>query len=361
MLHHQQGKMKLALEDYIYGGLLQQIKQEQPSNQQKVESIVKELAQKSAPALFASLRAASTLRELPSKSHCKNFLESYPSMHVWLARYRTIGRETLVNALQEAKNVPEAIETESPAVGVASPITEGADRELLVRQRTLDLVCHDLVNNRFSDAFTLLTELPLPAESTAAATLDATVPLTFLTPFEDAHRSNAAILSSLQLELVGFNKHLRCDLIGSVEAYKQAIAHYPNNVDAWLKLANVYLEVPDLDACSATFATLLAFLDAQSAEDEAVAVMKSWTLLHRVSVYVTRYVHTECSHYFVHFRFLKILPIIILCRCVVFPTRNEKGEYSPTAIADAQRDVDAALALSGKHPDPHASQLFIAA
>lgn len=284
----QQGKLKPALDDYIYGGLLQQIKQEQPSNQQKVESIVKELAQKSAPALFASLRAAATLRELPSKSHCKNFLESYPSMHVWLARYRSVGRESLVKALEEVKVVPEAVEAETPSSGVASPITEGADRDLLVRQRTLDLVCHDLVNNRFAEAFALLTDLPLPAASTAAATLDASVPLAFLTPFEDAHRSNAAILNSLQYELVGFNKHLRCDLTGSIEAYQQALAHYPNNIDAWLKLANVYLEVPDLEACGSTFTTLLAFLNAQDEQEEAVAVMKAWTLLHRVSLYVTR-------------------------------------------------------------------------
>jgi hypothetical protein len=34
--------------------------------------------------------------------------------------------------------------------------------------------------------------------------------------------------------------------------------------------------------------------------------------------------------------------------CVIIPIRNDKGEYPATAIADAQRDVDAALALTGK-------------
>ena len=74
------------------------------------------------------------------------------------------------------------------------------------------------------------------------------------------------------------------------------------------------LEVPDLAATTAVFSTLMAHYELLDKKSENVAIMMAWTLLHWVSVFVTR---------------------------------NEKGEYPPTAIADAQRDVDAALALTG--------------
>mmetsp|Transcript_105551 Transcript_105551/g.207034 ORF Transcript_105551/g.207034 Transcript_105551/m.207034 type:complete len:702 (+) Transcript_105551:86-2191(+) len=300
-----QGKLKQAIEDYVYAGLLQQFKQEAPSNQAKVETLVKELAQKSAPSVFKTLRAAAFMRDLPSKSHCKNFLESYPSVHLWIPHYRAQNRAVLEVSLAEVTPSAEASEPQS------------AEQELLFRQRALDLICHDLVHSRFTEAFELLAKLPVPAAPESVATvnptIDTAVPLQFLCLFEHVHRSNADILLSIQFEMIGFDKHLRCDLTGAIEAYQRSLQYYPNNVDAQLKLANVYLEVPDLAATNAQFDAILASFSALDESDSVVAVMKAWTLLHRVSIFVTR---------------------------------NESGEYSKTAIADSQRDVDAALALA---------------
>lgn len=294
-----QGKLKQALDDYIYAGLMQQLMNEAPSHQAKVESIVKELAQKGADALFKTMRAATSsgARALPSKSHCKNFLESYPSMHLWAPHYRGQSRSVLEEALKEVTATADADAAQGAdaegAEGAApdtSSIASPAERELQVRQHTLDLVCFDLVHNRFSDAFALLATLPLPAEEEPAApdALDASYPLLFLSPFGETYRTNAQVLLSLQCELIGFDKHLRCDLTGAVAAYQRALRHYPNNIDARLKLANVYLEVPDLAATSAVFATLMAHYETLDKRSENVAIMMAWTLLHWVSVFVTR-------------------------------------------------------------------------
>lgn len=285
--------MRPALDEYVLASLLLQQKQE-PGHQHKIEALAKVLALKSAPALFQRLRASTTIRPLPSKSHCKNFLDSYPSVQLWTEHYRGANREDLTAAVKAVQGV-DAAEEEGSA----------QSKEVQLRQATLDLIAFDLVHNRFESAFSLLTTIPLPElPADTSSELDSSVPLTYLTPFSEEHRSNAQMLLSLQYELVGFEKHLRCDLDGAVSCLLTSLRAYPNNIDARLKLANVYLEQPDAAACTAAYDSLLAFLESQEAaakeagamveEEEGgdvlqvLAVMKGWALLHKVSVYVTR-------------------------------------------------------------------------
>ena len=259
------------MEEYVFAGLVQQMKNEPPSNQHKVEAMVKELAQKTSANLCKSLRAAAAASGeslLPSKSHCKNFLESYPSMHVWIPHYQTVERATLVSALEEAAG--------------------DAD---LVRQCTLDLVCFDLLAHKFEDAFTLLNTLPVPDASAAPeeAPMSSTQALCYVTPYDEAQRADPNQMISFQLELVGFHKHLRRDLAGAIDAYNLALRYNPNNIDARMKLSNVYLEVPDLAASMALYDDILSHLEQRSdAQEEVAVVMKAWTLLHRVSNYIVR-------------------------------------------------------------------------
>lgn len=271
-----QDKLRLALDEYVYATLLQQRNQEPPSHQPKIDAIAKKLAMTTAPELFKKLRATSVDRALPSKSHCKNFLESYPSVHLWAEHYRGIDRSDLAATVKtlEESSWPEAT------------------KELKLRQATLDLVGWDLVHNRFESAFKLLPTIPLPeVPANLPSALDSESPLGYLTPYTDGDRTNEQLLLSLQYEIVGFEKHLRCDLDGAVEAYLAALRAFPNNIDARLKLANVYLEIPDLVSCGAVFADLMNDLDRREAAeaDAEQKVMKAWTLLHRVSVAVSRY------------------------------------------------------------------------
>jgi tetratricopeptide (TPR) repeat protein len=289
------GKSQLALEDYIYANLLQQLKNEPPSNQAKVESIVKEIARKGADNLFRTMRAAPGVRGLPSKSHCRNFLESYPSPHQWVPHYRGQERGDLEAALNEARReaaeeyAAGAGEVDNRAVGVSSAIASAVDPDLRVRQRALDLVCFDLVHNRFADAFELLASVPVPdALPTGSDALEPTLPLMFLSPFEEAFRTNSEVLLSLQFELLGMEKHLRCDLDGARQDYDRSLRYYPNNIDARIKLANAHLEVPDLKATEKVLNTLMAHFEVLDKQNETVAIMMAWTILHRVSMYVTR-------------------------------------------------------------------------
>jgi tetratricopeptide (TPR) repeat protein len=336
-IYEQQGKQKLALEEYILATLLQTRKGEPTSHQLKIDSLVKTMSLKSSPALFKKMRQEGTHRVLPSKSHCRNFLESYPSMQMWREQYLSMEREGLASAMQSAMEVQaeEAIQENGQ---------EAADFGVL--KSTLEVVCWDLIHNDFETAFKTLNTLPLPADCTnspeAPALLEAVEAgqeLQYVVPFELGCPPSVASLHSLQFELVGFERHLRCQLTEAIAGYAQALRYLPCNVDARLKLANVYLEQGDVPESMDMYKTTLqAFVatkaalareeegtegteaEAEGAEappgvsgKEMLAIMKAWTLLHRVSVFVTR---------------------------------NDLGEYPPNAINDAMADVDAAIALT---------------
>ena len=333
-INNTQGKARNALDDYVFATLLQQRNQEAPTHQPRIDAIVKEMALKSAASLFQTYRNAvsSTVRPLPSRSHCRNFLESYPSMHMWAQHYKGVQREDLVEALSrveadaitgastataESADIDAKVVTEDGEQPVEEEISSAtsaleveADRsvQLLRKQRTLDLICFDLVNNNYSKAFSLLATLPLPLlpssitdETTTTTTTRSANEVHYVAPFESAadHLPPVTmdILNSLHYELLGFEKHLRCDLGGAIEAYNNSLVYLPSNIDTRLKLTNVHLEQGDLTICKDMYASLLELLDATSqaaalsGDDklaDLVAIMKSWTLLHRVSVAVAR-------------------------------------------------------------------------
>ncbi|KAJ1436684.1 hypothetical protein B484DRAFT_358615 [Ochromonadaceae sp. CCMP2298] len=320
-IYETQGKQKLALEEYVLATLLQQRKNEPATHQARIDAIVKAMTLKTSPALFKKTRAEGTHRVLPSKSHCRNFLESYPSMQLWREQYQTVAREDLAAVMVGA---------------------EAGSSELL--QSTLELVCWDLVHNDFSTAFATLATLPLPADWTDSPeepslleAVEGGQQLQYVLPFTQDAAPSLAELHSLQCELLGFELHLRCQLKGAIAGYAQALRYLPCNLDARLKLANVYLEQGDVavavDKYQVTLQAFVAIKSTLAKEEEAagegpeaevqlagvaskqalLCIMKAWTLLHRVSVFVTR---------------------------------NDEGEYPANAIVDAMSDVDAAIALT---------------
>eukprot|EP01032_Pedospumella_encystans_P023045 gene23045-26099_t len=298
-----QDKHRQALDEYVFAALQEQRMGTPPSHQLKIDSLAKVIAAKSSPGLFKSLRASSTERPLPSRSHCKNFLESYPSVHLWVDHYKTVERDTLVTALEAAL---EAYNADAPEDTVA------LDTQLRAAQ--LSLIAFDLVNTRFETAFKLLHTMK-------AATADPSLPthlhehlaVAYVLPY---NTTNTLQLLSLQYELIGFEKQLRCDLAGAVDAFTTSLRFYPQNYDARLKLANVYHEQPSMELCEEVFSELLAHfdrLDLSVNDKDVVDILKAWTLLHRISIFVSR---------------------------------NDKNEFSKTAIADSERDVQEALNLT---------------
>jgi len=357
-IFESKNKFRQALEEYVLVTLIQQKSGQQPAYQHKIDAIVKEMALKSTPALFQKSQSAGDGRSLPSKSHCRNFLESFPSMQVWKEYYQTVQRDDLQRAVSAA---------ETAASGDA---VDGDDTSAhLLRQEMLNLVCFDLIRCNFTDAFANLRTLPLPPAITtgednappAFSTVNNVMDLGYMIAYEDNSTTTTATttttasdrLCSLHYEMLGFEQHLRCNLAGAVPLYTQALHYCPANVDARLKLANVYQERGDVSAARDTYSSMLqhfvalksslASLDADSTataggEDEAdgaeaaassttavdttatntaasnmLAIMKTWTLLHRVSVYLTR---------------------------------DETGAYPANAIEDSLTDVDAALSVT---------------
>jgi tetratricopeptide (TPR) repeat protein len=301
------------MDDYLFAVLVEQKNGQPPSHQLKVDSLAKALSLEKAPAIFKRLLESKVERMLPSKTHCRNFLESYPSMNLWVNHYRSVDKNTLLEALAAA-------EAEEPKEAAGETAGEGAESEgaaataaaapasLSLRQKTLEVACYELCKTDFDTAFARLKRLGDPMAHAAdqdvntadipfgaAATADSA--LAYLTPFDTSSDSASAAdelfpitseaLYALQYQLIGFERHLRCNLEGAIKAYRVALHFAPNSIDARLQLANVYVEKGDLEQCSAVYASILTFLDTLDATP-VVAVMRAWTLLHRVTIFVTR-------------------------------------------------------------------------
>jgi len=271
----------------VFAALQEQRTGAPPSHQLKIDTLAKALALKGSPALFKSLRLSSTQRPLPSKSHCKNFLESYPSVHQWIEHFKTVERADLVAAVAAAEAAIASADVDAAGDAVT--------RDTALRGAQLTLIAFDLVGSRFEAAFETLHGMKAAtADPLLPTLLDVNVAVRYMIPYDN---TNTMQLLSLQYELIGFEAQLRCDLAGAIAAFTTSLQFCPGNYDTRLKLGNVYLEHPNLAECSRVFEEMLAHLRALeeqeqqegSSDKEVVAIMKAWTLLHRISLFVTRY------------------------------------------------------------------------
>jgi len=363
---------------------LQQRKGEQPGFQSNMDDIIKTLATQSTPNLLQQIRIQNTIqsKDLPSKSQCKNFLQSYPSQFCWKEYYMNtttnISREDLVVKYDEAVVRLSANDVEGPdssAVDSNDDSSSGSssnnnDKYVDVLRTGLDVICYDLTHNSYNHAFERLKQLPLLSSSLDASTTtsvsiaivnpiesiqDVTplpsivndndeskqlINVTFITPFaypatttessssllpsssSDSCRS-ISMLESLRYELIGFEYHLRCNMVAAIDAYKTSLHYMPVNIDARLKLANVYLEDGAVTIADQIFQEILEFIDSllsmssslSSSSIDIYRVLKAWTLLHHSAISVTR---------------------------------TEAGMYVDGSITKSAVDIDAALSLLGR-------------
>ena len=408
---------------------VQQRKGEQPGFQMNMDNLIKTLATQSTPKLFQQIRTQNTLlslsKELPSKSQCKNFLQSYPSQFCWkdhylstavtttttttagsmsredlvvkydeaLSRYNNDAVEVVV-AIDKVENEKEEDEevtydrvdgsfddnVDASAASSSSNSSSSSSRHdkyeyVDVLRTGLDVICYDLIHAKYNHAFDRLKLLPLPSSTTTTTTTEASssptsatlttesienivtsfpsllsssdeskqsIDVTFITPFvsslstitdsssvslstsssESSNNRFLSMLESLRYELIGFEHHLRCNMVAAIDAYKTALHHMPINIDARMKLANVYLEDGDVAIANKIFQEILDFMDSllsssslSTASIDICRVYKAWALLHHSAISVTR---------------------------------TETGVYVDDCITKSTVDIDAALSLLGR-------------
>lgn len=397
---------------------VQQRKGEQPGFQMNFDNLIKTLATQSTPKLFQQIRTQNTLlsfsKELPSKSQCKNFLQSYPSQFCWkdhylstavtntttsattagsmsredlvvkydeaLSRYNNDAVEVVV-AIDEVENEKEEDEdgtydrvdgsfddnVDASAANSSNSSSSRHDKYVDVLRTGLDVICYDLIHAKYNHAFDRLKLLPLPSSTTTTTTETSSSPtsaslttesienivtsfssllssstdeskqsidVTFITPFvsspstitesssESSNNRFLSMLESLRYELIGFEHHLRCNMVAAIDAYKTALHHMPINIDARMKLANVYLEDGDVTNANKIFQEILDFMDSllsssslSPASIDICRVYKAWTLLHHSAISVTR---------------------------------TEAGVYVDDCITKSTVDINAALSLLGR-------------
>lgn len=303
-----QNKPRQALEDYVLAVIIQQQKLERPSHQEKVDAIVKSLAIDTAPSLLQKVRTNTAKRSLPTRAYCRNYLESYPSYHAWKEFHSTAttstGREDLLAVFN---NIP----------------VEEPDQ---IRAANLNIICADITNNAFTTAFKRLSEMSKPelSENDAIENIPPIgvyvdgIKLSPLAPYCTPGSDTDLVgnhMASLQMELIGSEHHLKCQLNDAISAFRAALHFMPLNIDARLKLASSLLEDGDTAGATALYDELLHFLESANVgtDNEYVSVLKVWTLLHRASIFVTR---------------------------------DTKGAFPENAISLALGDIDAVLAAT---------------
>jgi hypothetical protein len=297
-----------------------------------------------------------------------------------LSRYNNDAVEVVV-AIDEVENEKEEDEdgtydrvdgsfddnVDASAASSSNSSSSRHDKYVDVLRTGLDVICYDLIHAKYNHAFDRLKLLPLPSSTTTTTTETSSSPtsatlttesienivtsfpsllssstdeskqsidVTFITPFvsspstitesssESSNNRFLSMLESLRYELIGFEHHLRCNMVAAIDAYKTALHHMPINIDARMKLANVYLEDGDVTNANKIFQEILDFMDSllsssslSPASIDICRVYKAWTLLHHSAISVTR---------------------------------TEAGVYVDDCITKSTVDINAALSLLGR-------------
>ena len=183
-------------------------------------------------------------RSLPTKSYCKTFLETYPSIHVY--RKKLEGRKQ--NDLAD------------------DSIAENFSQKISV---FLERIWFSILSGQMAESFATLQSFEVQHEEILNGDIK---------PISDCVNMVSAFF-----DLLGTFYHLNCNFHKAIRAYKKAIAMDKSNFESPIKLANVYTELGD---------------DNGSAEELYSNLCKShsgvslaWCLLHRASVFINRQVY----------------------------------------------------------------------
>lgn len=296
-VYEAQGKLELALKDYVTIALVEKYKGEQPVHEAKAAALSKKVALSRVGPTLTSIRNSKD-RQLPSKAFLRTFFEAYPSIYAWRVAYEDADRDSLAQTLNTAK--------------------ENADH-IQILLSGLEVIRYDIVHEAITVA---LNNLHSIAESVSTVQKDSS---------SHDQRTRSAI--SQYYELVGTEAHLKADLDAARAQYELALKNFPENVSCQLKLVSLLNDLGEQDAARVMLESSLAVQTSTSAppspqreiertgesldesfysdtvtgpplstaddEDAAVvgskvsqvAVQRAWCLIHRASLWIARDVH----------------------------------------------------------------------
>jgi tetratricopeptide (TPR) repeat protein len=256
-IYEVQNNIKLSCIDYMMGMLIEMTKGQPPSHQEKIEALVKLQAVSECQAVVDSIRNA-TSRELPSKSHCRNYFETFPSFHRW--RAANADRESLASTLALlGGDFTEESSTED--------ISEVTARLVAV----LALAQCDIATGAFKTASVSVAKACAFVEANKAKLL------------ETASTELSTVIADL-FSIHGTFFHLRANFSQAKECFSFCLEQQPlpAGFENALRLASVHLEVDTVEDASRVYDSVDTSFSEGHENDIA------WLNVHRMSEWITR-------------------------------------------------------------------------
>lgn len=262
-IYEVQNKIKLSCIDYMVGMLIEMTKQQQPTHQEKIEALVKIQAVSESHGVVEAIRNSDN-RALPSKSHCRNYFETFPSYHTWREMYTgaTADRDTLAQAVTTAGG--DFSEQDASSIEV--------DASLTARLEAIHaLASFDIANGSFSKAFDNVNK---------ACTFITTIKSSLA---DDPNTALNTVLANL-FSIHGTYFHLRANFTQAKECFTFCLEKQPLPLgfENALRQASLHLEVDSLEEASEMYNSIAKSFSSEDSTDNA------WLCVHRMSEWITR-------------------------------------------------------------------------
>lgn len=217
---HTQNMLTEALNDYVGVIFADRNKGSNPSTIEKADEVCRLLAAKKTSARLEEVRKLATTEDtpLPTKSYCRKFFETLPSVHHWRTKYKDADREELSTRYKAAL-----------ALRVGEKNTDPSSL-LDLMYSAVDLAQMDISCSLFSRAFTTINAALTAVANDADANMD------------DKTKAFMSILWQLKAVECLFKR----DDNGGVAAAEKAIAFDGANLEARLVLCILHLELAQI-------------------------------------------------------------------------------------------------------------------
>ena len=357
-----QGNFGDALDEYVLVMFIEQAKGQPPTTTDKADEVCKKLAANETAALLAHFRNPPAgmpiiKASLPTKSYCRNFLESLPYIYKWRSTMKNADRDELLSqwkakltevlgsGAEAHTTISENDNNKTDGESVDHTATEASGNGKGKRKKEKKLK-GEKDENKIGDANEkersegeaasvstvvniksidkkVLSEFVSSAVALARCDLShnvfsrgfETVGIA-MSAFKDGEEIPEGVDKQIMAELLmlrGIEHLLRRNNSAALATARKATELAPDNIDAALVLATIHLELIEHDQAEAIYTQLLSTADVGSAA--AAAATTAWILVHRASLWVTR---------------------------------DTSGGFRPDAVSKAMKDIDSAMSITGR-------------
>lgn len=209
-----------ALNDYVGVIFADRNKGSNPSTIEKADEVCRLLAAKKTAARLEEVRLAATTEDttLPTKSYCRKFFETLPSVHHWREMYKDADREELSTRYKAA---------------------------LLLRAGEKNIESSSLLDFVFSAVDLAQMDISCSLFSRAFATVNAALQVVADEAIDKMDEKSKAFMSILW-QLKGVECLFKRDDQGGIAAEEKAIAFNSTNLEARLVLCILHLELAQI-------------------------------------------------------------------------------------------------------------------